>query len=114
MIPNRDSTPQNQPRPKEAVSKTDGAAASMGGIVPDWVSVVSARLMASSCLSMAQSVLSISHPAFASIVGATPNKIAIIPNNNHSIWHVKYLLIILVPPFIICNNPQNFFALKLI
>ena len=29
--------PQNQPRPKEAVSKVDGAAASMGGIAGDSV-----------------------------------------------------------------------------
>jgi hypothetical protein len=37
IIPNRDSFPQNQPRPKEAVSKLDGTAASMGGIAGDSV-----------------------------------------------------------------------------
>ena len=31
-IPNRDSTPQNHPNPKDAVSNLDGAAISMGGI----------------------------------------------------------------------------------
>ena len=48
MIPNRDSIPQNQPRPKDAVLKTDGAAASMGGICRDSVSVLNARFMESS------------------------------------------------------------------
>jgi hypothetical protein len=35
MIPNRDSMPQNQPKPKLAVSTCAGAAASMGGMA-DW------------------------------------------------------------------------------
>jgi hypothetical protein len=30
-IPNRDSNPQNQPNPNDAVSYVDGAAASIGG-----------------------------------------------------------------------------------
>jgi hypothetical protein len=38
MIPNRDSIPQNQPRPNDAVSKLDGIAASMEGIIGDSVS----------------------------------------------------------------------------
>ncbi len=33
MIPNRDSIPQNHPNPNDAVSKLDGAPASIGGIV---------------------------------------------------------------------------------
>lgn len=33
MLPNRESTPQNQPRAKVAVSNSAGCAASMGGIV---------------------------------------------------------------------------------
>ena len=37
MIPNRDSIPQNQPNPKDAVSKAAGAAASIGGIDEDFV-----------------------------------------------------------------------------
>jgi hypothetical protein len=32
IIPNRDSVPQNHPRPKVAVSNSAGAAASMGGM----------------------------------------------------------------------------------
>jgi hypothetical protein len=35
MIPNRDSIPQNHPNPKDAVSKLDGATASIGGIARD-------------------------------------------------------------------------------
>ena len=37
MIPNRDSIPQNQPKPKDTVSKTVGAAESIGGIDEDFV-----------------------------------------------------------------------------
>jgi hypothetical protein len=51
MIPNRDSIPQNQPRPKEAVSKTAGAATSMGGISAGLVSIVYARFMGPSFVS---------------------------------------------------------------
>jgi len=48
MIPNRDSIPQNHPSPKDAVSKIDGADASMGGIASESVSVFNARFMVAS------------------------------------------------------------------
>jgi hypothetical protein len=51
MIPNRDSIPQNQPRPKEAVSKTAGAATSINGISAGLVSKVYARFMGPSFVS---------------------------------------------------------------
>jgi hypothetical protein len=51
MIPNWDSIPQNQPRPKEAVSKTAGAATSIGGISAGLVSRVYARFMEPSFVS---------------------------------------------------------------
>jgi hypothetical protein len=51
MIPNRDSIPQNQPRPKEAVSKTAGTATSIGGISAGLVSRVYARFMEPSFVS---------------------------------------------------------------
>jgi hypothetical protein len=73
IIPNRDSIPQNQPRPKDAVSKLDGTAASMGGIAGDLV--LYARLRDPSFAL---------EPLFAcvAVVGEPPIKNDITPNKN--------------------------------
>jgi hypothetical protein len=73
IIPNRDSIPQNQPRPKDAVSKSDGTAASMGGIDSD--SILYARLMESSFVFEAGS-------ACACVEGEQPIKNDISANKN--------------------------------
>jgi len=73
MIPNRDSIPQNQPSPKEAVSKTEGAAASMAGGL---VASVYARFTEFSFVSEVWPVWVVSNRA-------TPSESDIIPNNNN-------------------------------
>ena len=75
MIPNRDSIPQNHPSPKDAVSKIDGAAASMDGIAKGSVLVFNVRFMVAS-------VVFESWPACESIVGEQAHSKDSIPVKN--------------------------------
>jgi hypothetical protein len=91
MIPNRDSIPQNHPRPKDAVSKTDAAAASMAGIAGDSVSILYARLISAS-------VFFDSWIAGESIVGEQAHRTDSIPSKHkHQVASVQHLFFIDVP-----------------
>jgi hypothetical protein len=82
MIPNRDSIPQNQPSPKDAVSKLDGTDASMGGIAGDLT--LSARLMESFAFE--------AWFAWVPVVGEQPVNNNITPNNDkHRMIFVQLL-----------------------
>jgi hypothetical protein len=73
MIPNRDSIPQNQPKPKDAVSKLAGIALSMDGIAGD--SLLYAGIIESSFVFEAGF-------AGVSVAGEQLIKNAVTPNNN--------------------------------
>jgi hypothetical protein len=90
IIPNWDSIPQNQPSPKDAVSKMDGAATSMGGMAGVSGCVLFARLM-ESAFGFDVSLV------WAANVWAKPDKNDSIPNNNkHRMIFVPPIFSILV------------------
>jgi hypothetical protein len=91
MIPNRDSIPQNHPRPKDAVSKTDGAAASMAGIAGDSGAILYARFISFS-------VFFDSWPARESIVGEQAHRTkSILSKHKHQVAPVQHLFFIDIP-----------------
>jgi hypothetical protein len=112
IIPNRDSIPQNQPRPKDAVSKIAGAAASMGGIAGDSVSILCARFMA-------VSVVFDSWFACESIVGEQAHRNDIIPRKNKHerrvVQHLFFILVVLsfwIPVFCPVKKTGRCFVLR--
>jgi hypothetical protein len=85
IIPNRDSIPQNHPRPKDAVSKTDGPAASRTGVAGGSVSSLYARFIS-------VSVFFDSWLACESIVGEQAHRNnSIISKHKHQVASVQFL-----------------------